>query len=331
MFVLERPHIFKDEIQVIGENGEEESFNPGNPYHYGASEGVAKAKEDEEREEKDVEDPCTNTADDYLHRGSAVLPVMTGDTGAEGGSNLSTPRRHQSVLTQAKWYANNSSQHRVKSSGSRAGAASPTSPHVDYFLRFVSEPFLLVNIGSGVSILHVGPTGFSRVGGTGCGGGTFLGLTRLLCPEVGGDYEQALQLASEGDASSIDILVKDIYGEEGSKQLGLPGSLTASNFGKLGALPRGKELVPRGKDLARACLQLVSEQVAVLARAFSESLETQHIFFTGGFLERNRTAKRMVSNAMRSLGKQAFFPRHCDFLGAIGSLAHSLAQKDIEL
>jgi len=43
------------------------------------------------------------------------------------------------------------------------------------------EPFLVVNIGTGCSILHVTDRNFKRVGGTACGGGTFLGLTRLLC------------------------------------------------------------------------------------------------------------------------------------------------------
>ena len=40
----------------------------------------------------------------------------------------------------------------------------------DTSFDFFSEPFLLVNIGSGVSILHVTADDHSRVGGTGCGG-----------------------------------------------------------------------------------------------------------------------------------------------------------------
>ena len=42
-------------------------------------------------------------------------------------------------------------------------------------------PFLLVNMGSGVSILKItGPSQFERVSGTSLGGGTFWGLARLL-------------------------------------------------------------------------------------------------------------------------------------------------------
>jgi len=42
-------------------------------------------------------------------------------------------------------------------------------------------PFILVNIGSGVSILAVrGANDYKRISGTSLGGGTFLGLCSLL-------------------------------------------------------------------------------------------------------------------------------------------------------
>jgi type II pantothenate kinase len=42
-------------------------------------------------------------------------------------------------------------------------------------------PYLVVNIGSGVSILKVtSPTAFERVSGSSIGGGTYWGLCRLL-------------------------------------------------------------------------------------------------------------------------------------------------------
>ena len=72
-------------------------------------------------------------------------------------------------------------------------------------------PFMLVNIGSGVSILNVeGPEMYKRVHGTSLGGGTFLGLTCLLtdCQS----FEEAMELAAKGDNRNVDKLVKDIYG-----------------------------------------------------------------------------------------------------------------------
>jgi type II pantothenate kinase len=57
------------------------------------------------------------------------------------------------------------------------------------------------------------------------GGGTFLGLCCLL---TGCDtFEEAIELASLGDSSSVDKLVKDIYGGDYDR-FRLSGSTVAS-------------------------------------------------------------------------------------------------------
>lgn len=59
-------------------------------------------------------------------------------------------------------------------------------------------PYLLVNIGSGVSLLLVtGPDSFQRVGGTSLGGGTLWGLLSLLTDCV--DFDSMLSLSMRGD------------------------------------------------------------------------------------------------------------------------------------
>jgi type II pantothenate kinase len=74
-----------------------------------------------------------------------------------------------------------------------------------------SFPYLIVNIGSGVSILKVsGPGQYERVSGTSLGGGTYWGLCRLMTKCA--TYEEVLDLAENGDAGTVDMLVKDIYG-----------------------------------------------------------------------------------------------------------------------
>lgn len=59
------------------------------------------------------------------------------------------------------------------------------------------------------------------------GGGTFLGLCCLLtgCET----FEDAIELASCGDNSSVDKLVKDIYGGD-YERFGLPGNIVASRY-----------------------------------------------------------------------------------------------------
>lgn len=57
------------------------------------------------------------------------------------------------------------------------------------------------------------------------GGGTFLGLCCLLTGCT--TYEEAIELATKGDHTKVDKLIKDIYGGDYTR-FGLPGDLVAS-------------------------------------------------------------------------------------------------------
>ncbi len=63
-------------------------------------------------------------------------------------------------------------------------------------------PYLLVNIGSGVSMLKVSGDGnYERVSGSSLGGGTFWGLCRLMTKCRG--FDEMLELSAKGDNSKV--------------------------------------------------------------------------------------------------------------------------------
>ncbi|KAI8627842.1 fumble-domain-containing protein [Xylariaceae sp. FL1651] len=100
-------------------------------------------------------------------------------------------------------------------------------------------PYMLVNIGSGVSILKVsGPRKYERVGGTSLGGGTLWGLLSLLTPAE--NFDDMLDMAAEGDNAKVDMLVGDIYGTDYNK-IGLKSTAIASSFGKVFRMKREAE------------------------------------------------------------------------------------------
>lgn len=100
-------------------------------------------------------------------------------------------------------------------------------------------PYLLVNIGSGVSMIKVsGPKEFQRVGGTHLGGGTFWGIISLLTGAR--TFDDMLAMADRGDNSGVDMLVGDIYGVDYSK-IGLKSTTIASTFGKVFRLKSAAE------------------------------------------------------------------------------------------
>jgi type II pantothenate kinase len=72
---------------------------------------------------------------------------------------------------------------------------------------------------------------FERVSGTNLGGGTFLGLCRLLTGVK--NFDEMLKLSSQGDSANIDMLVGDIYGGRGYEDIGLSADMIACSFGKV--------------------------------------------------------------------------------------------------
>ena len=192
-------------------------------------------------------------------------------------------------------------------------------------------PFLLVNMGSGVSVVRVdGAQSFTRVGGTACGGATFLGLGRALTGIQ--DFHALLALAARGDESRVDKTVGDIYGSGGCVDLGMAPAHTAASFGKLAL---AQQAAPAQiEDVVRSLLRMVVQASVVLARAYAAHADClDRIVFAGGFLQDNELARREIAQGMGLVGGRALFCRHSEFLGALGSLGacivrHRDAQRD---
>ena len=101
-------------------------------------------------------------------------------------------------------------------------------------------PYLLVNIGSGVSMVKVsGPKQYERIGGTSLGGGTLWGILSLLTGAR--SFDAMLELAEKGNHTNVDMMVGDIYGA-GYGKIGLESTVIASSFGKVFPMKRQAEM-----------------------------------------------------------------------------------------
>jgi len=100
-----------------------------------------------------------------------------------------------------------------------------------YSSEITEKPAILVSIGSGVSVIRVNAfQSYERVAGTMIGGGTLIGLSNLLTGEK--DFDKIIEMASRGSNSNVDMLIKDIYGQN-SPFKELQGDLLASSFAKV--------------------------------------------------------------------------------------------------
>ncbi|XP_046438504.1 pantothenate kinase 3-like [Daphnia pulex] len=180
-------------------------------------------------------------------------------------------------------------------------------------------PFLLVNIGSGVSILAVyGPNNFKRVTGTSLGGGTFLGLCCLLtgCQS----YEEAIALAAAGDSTKVDKKVRDIYGGDYDR-FGLDGNIVASSFGQMNLSDRRAEVTKA--DLARATLVTITNNIGSITRMCALNEKIERVVFVGNFLRVNTLSMKQLAYAMDFWSDgalKALFLEHEGYFGAVGCL-----------
>lgn len=92
------------------------------------------------------------------------------------------------------------------------------------------DKLIVVSMGTGTSFVQVEGSNIRHIGGLGIGGGTILGLSRLLLKTQ--DIHQVVELASLGNITHIDLQIKDICNKPLS---GLPLDATASTFGKASA------------------------------------------------------------------------------------------------
>lgn len=219
-------------------------------------------------------------------------------------------------------------------------------------------PYLLVNIGSGVSFLKVsGPRKYERVGGTSLGGGTLWGLLSMLTGAR--SFDEMLDNAAHGDNSNVDMLVGDIYGADYGK-IGLKATAIASSFGKVFRMKRQAEneaedmgglsngdaehqnaqetasstaqpppsSIPgdaarfSSADVSRSLLYAISNNIGQLAFLQSQIHGLAHIYFGGSFIRGHPQTMNTLSYAIKfwSKGaKQAYFLRHEGYLGSVGA------------
>ncbi|KAI0494509.1 hypothetical protein KFK09_024647 [Dendrobium nobile] len=195
-------------------------------------------------------------------------------------------------------------------------------------------PYLLVNIGSGVSMIEViGKGKFERIIGTHLGGGTILGLARLLTGCT--SYDDFLELSQRGDNLTVDLTVGDIYGEHGYPKIGLPATTTASSFGKVTS---NKLSDYRAEDFAAALLNAFTYNIGQISYFVAKLSGLKRIFFRGAYICGHAKTMDKISRALKYWSKgevQTTFLCHEGFMGTLGAFwsyenmgIHDLAAND---
>ncbi|XP_071951157.1 4'-phosphopantetheine phosphatase-like [Antedon mediterranea] len=197
-------------------------------------------------------------------------------------------------------------------------------------------PYLLVNIGSGVSIVKVeSETQYERIGGSAMGGGTFWGLGSLLTKAKG--FDELLKLAMAGDHRNVDMLVKDIYGGAYSA-MGLPEDLLACHFGRTvkhsmddQSNSENEEYAP--EDIAKSLLLMISNGIGQMTCLYANLENMKRVYFGGYFIRGHPVIMAAITFALNYFSKgevQALYLRHEGYLGAIGAFLKGAEEDDTD-
>lgn len=178
----------------------------------------------------------------------------------------------------------------------------------------LQHPFLVASMGTGTLVLKIDGSTVTRIGGTSLGGGSILGLCRLLIGVE--DFATIQELAEAGDASNVDTRISDVYPDGG---FGLPGNITAVAFGKI-ARAAGDIAGFAPRDIVAALMRLVGEQIGRLLADLSEIHAAGDIVIGGSVVSHNPVMNRALRTMLMSRRRRAVFVNRGQYVGAIGAM-----------
>ena len=169
---------------------------------------------------------------------------------------------------------------------------------------------LCVSMGTGTALVHAAGDKVSYLGGTGVGGGTLLGLSRLM---LGADsVEHIFEMADRGDLSSIDLRIGDITRNDNLTELSR--DLTASNFGNVSD-------IATKDDISAGIVNMIFETVGMLSAFGARSCGAKNVVLTGNLTAHSSFSKKIEQfNAMfEGDGIRFIIPEHSAFATVIGT------------
>lgn len=177
------------------------------------------------------------------------------------------------------------------------------------------EKSLVVNVGSGVSVLRINSTSKEnrRITGSCIGGGTFMGLTKA-CVSNDLSFQEAVSLAIKGHSDNCDLLVRDIYGDSYPGIAELQGNIVASSMGKFTSQQDPE-------SVAASILNMVVIHIAQVASFAAQMYPDHQLLFSGSFFsDMDRYVESQLKLKLSYWDLKGNVLPHNPFVGCIGAM-----------
>lgn len=167
---------------------------------------------------------------------------------------------------------------------------------------------LVVSMGTGTALIHAKRDGgMTYLGGTGVGGGTLLGLSKLL---VGvDDIVHISEFITEGNLGNVDLKIKDMTAPGTAPVIN--ADMTAANFGNVSD-------VATKSDVAKGISNLVYETVGMVSIFASRSVGVSDIVLTGNLTRLSSCVAKFEEFNNLGYGVRFIIPELAEFSTVIG-------------
>ena len=167
---------------------------------------------------------------------------------------------------------------------------------------------IVVSLGTGTAIVHAKKGGkMDYLGGTGVGGGTLVGLSRLLLGMD--DIDHIDELAKGGNLDNIDWRIKDITKK--SMVPGMPEKMTAANFGNVSD-------IATKSDIAFGVMNMVYETIGMISIFAARNHGLRDIVLTGNLTTLSK-AKETFENLNTMFDMNFIIPELAQYGTVIGA------------
>lgn len=170
---------------------------------------------------------------------------------------------------------------------------------------------LVASAGSGTAMIAVRDGQARHVTGSAVGGGTLLGLSRLLIGTS--DPGEIDALALRGDSNKVDLTLVEATGGAIGK---LPADANAVNFGRVPSLDTVDIAV---EDLAAGVATLVGQVIAVIAINAAKAEGLEQIVVVGHVMDLP-SMRRVLDTVAGYYGAQIMSPELPGYATAVGAL-----------
>jgi type II pantothenate kinase len=173
---------------------------------------------------------------------------------------------------------------------------------------------VVVSMGTGTAIVHAKRGAEMRyLGGTGVGGGTLVGLSKLLIGAA--DIGHISEFVEGGDLGNVDLRIKDMTAS-GTVPV-MNADMTAANFGNVSD-------VATKSDVAKGISNLVYETVGMVSIFASRSVGVTDIVLTGNLTRLPSCIKKFEEFNGLGYGVRFVVPALSEFSTAIGCAISAL-------